>query len=149
MGSRDRFLGWSAAARRRNLRFLAYNTRFLILPWVEVPHLASHLLGRMAKRLAADWERVYQHPIYLLETFVDPTRFRGTCHRVANWIVLDGPRGRAKTIRPIVRIAPIKEVLGYPLRQQLFAYAICSLGSISPFSPRPCLFTSPSRSLSW
>ena len=72
LGSRDRFLGWSAAARRRNIHLLAYNTRFLILPWVEVPHLASHLLGRMAKRLSEDWEHLYEHPIYFLETFVDP-----------------------------------------------------------------------------
>jgi hypothetical protein len=88
LGSRDRYLGWSAEARRRNIRFLAYNTRFLILPWVTVEHLASHILARMAKRLSADWERLYQHPIYFVETFVDPTRFRGTCYRAANWIRL-------------------------------------------------------------
>ncbi len=81
LGSRDRFSRWNAEARRRNLRFLAYNTRFLILPWVEVPHLASHLLARMAKQLSEDWERLYQHPIYFLETFVDPA---ATSSRTAN-----------------------------------------------------------------
>ena len=115
LGSRDRFLGWNAQARRRNIRFLAYNTRFLILPWVEVPHLASHLLGRMAKRLSPDWERLYQHPIYFLETFVDPERFRGTCYRAANWILLGRTTGRGKDDQTGRPNRSIKEVLGYPL----------------------------------
>src|SRR3954463_7455190 len=74
-GSRDRHIGWSAEARRRNIRFVAYNTRFLILPWVEVPHMASHILGRIAKLVPRDWQRLYAHPIYWLESFVDPARF--------------------------------------------------------------------------
>ena len=115
LGSRDRFIGWSAEARRWNLRFLAYNTRFLILPWVEVPHLASHLLGRMAKRLSEDWERLYQHPIYFLETFVDPERFRGTCYRAANWILLGLTTGRGKDDQTNRVNRSIKQVLGYPL----------------------------------
>jgi len=81
LGSRDRYIGWSAEARRRNIGFLAYNTRFLILPWVRVEHLASHILGRMAARISDDWQHMYGHPIYFLETFVDPERFRGTCYR--------------------------------------------------------------------
>jgi hypothetical protein len=115
LGLRDRFIGWDAAARQRHLRLLAANTRFLILPWVQVPHLASHLLGRMAARLSPDWEQVYAHPIVWLETFIDPARFRGTCYRAANWIVLGRTSGRghrAPTQRPT---RPIKEVLGYPL----------------------------------
>jgi hypothetical protein len=115
LGSRDRFIGWSAEARRCNLHFLAYNTRFLILPWVEVPHLASHLLGRMAKRLSEDWERLYQHPIYFLETFVDPERFRGTCYRAANWILLGLTTGRGKDDQTNRRNRSLKQVLGYPL----------------------------------
>jgi Domain of unknown function (DUF4338) len=118
LGSRDRFIGWSAAARRRNLHFLAYNTRFLILPWVEVPHLASHLLGGMAQRLSQDWERLYQHPIYFLETFVDPTRFRGTCYRAANWIRLGPTTGRGKDDQTNRPNRSIKEVLGYPLTRR-------------------------------
>src|SRR5437762_14187951 len=79
LGCRDRFIGWDSQARRRNIRFIAYNTRFLIVPWVQVPHLASHILGRIAQRVSPDWEALYSHPIYFLETFVDPERFRGTC----------------------------------------------------------------------
>jgi len=115
LGSRDRFIGWNAEARRRNIRFVATNTRFLILPWVEVPHLASHLLGRMAKRLSADWERLYHHPIYFLETFVDPERFRGTCYRAANWILLGQTTGRGKDDQTNRVNRSIKQVLGYPL----------------------------------
>jgi uncharacterized protein DUF4338 len=115
LGSRDRFIGWSAETRRRNIRFLAYNTRFLILPWVQVPHLASHILSRMARRLSADWERVYRHPIYFLETFVDPERFRGTCYRAANWVVLGRTTGRGKDDHTNRPNRSLKEVLGYPL----------------------------------
>jgi len=115
LGPRDRFIGWSASARRANIRFLAYNTRFLILPFVRVAHLASHLLGRMAGLLCADWERVYHHPIYYLETFVDPARFRGTCYRAANWRVLGETTGRGKDAPTRRPNRPIKQILGYPL----------------------------------
>ena len=81
LGCRDRFIGWSADARRSNIQLFAYNPRFLILPWVKVPHLASHILGHMARVLPVAWEQMYGHPIYFLETFVDPQRFRGTCYR--------------------------------------------------------------------
>ena len=117
LGPRDRFIGWSGQARRRNIRYLAYNTRFLILPWVKVPHLASHLLGRMARVLSADWERLYRHPIYYLETFVDPRRFRGTCYLAANWIALGQTTGIGHNSRTNKPIHPKKEVLGYPLRR--------------------------------
>jgi hypothetical protein len=115
LSSRDRFIGWSAEARRRNIRFLAYNTRFLILPWVHVEHLASHLLSRTARVLSGDWERIYGHPIYFLETFIDPARFRGTCYRAANWVVLGRTTGRGKNCPNKRPNRSIKEVLGYPL----------------------------------
>ena len=115
LGSRDRFIGWSAEARHRNIRFLAYNTRFLILPWVQVEHLASHILGRMAKRLSEDWERIYGHPVYFLETFIDPERFRGTCYRAANWVLMGRTTGRGKDDQTKRPNRSIKEVWGYPL----------------------------------
>jgi hypothetical protein len=115
LASRDHFIGWNSEARRSNLRFIAYNTRFLILPWVQVPHLASHILSRMAKRLSQDWEKVYGHPIYFLETFVDPTRFRGTCYRAANWHLLGHTTGRGKDDQTHRANRSVKEVLGYPL----------------------------------
>jgi len=118
LGPRDRFIGWSAEARRRNIRFIAYNSRFLILPWVEIPHLASHLLGRMAKVLTRDWEEVYAHPVYYLESFVDPQRFRGTCYRAANWLFLGRTTGRGKADQTKKPNRSRKEVLGYPLTKR-------------------------------
>jgi hypothetical protein len=115
LGSRDRYIGWSAEARRRNIRFIAYNTRFLILPWIRVPHLASHVLGCVAGALPADWERMYRHPVYFAETFIDPGRFRGTCYRAANWKLLGLTTGRGKDSTSKRPNRSIKEVLGYPL----------------------------------
>jgi hypothetical protein len=115
LGPRDRHLGWSAEDRRRNIRFVAYNSRYLILPWVHVEHLASHLLGRMVKMLAGEWQRAYGHPVYFAETFVNTERFRGTCYRAANWISLGHTTGRGKNDHTHRANRPIKEVLGYPL----------------------------------
>ncbi len=117
LGCRDRFIGWSAEARRRNIRFIAYNPRYLILPWVQVPHLASHILGQMARRLPRDWTEIYGHPVYFLETFVDPQRYRGTCYRAANWSVLGRTTGRGKDDQTGRPNRSIKDMLGYPLRR--------------------------------
>jgi hypothetical protein len=117
LGCRDLFLGWSDQARRKNLHLLAYNPRFLILPWVEIPHLASHLLARMTRMLSGEWERAYGHPIYFVETFIDSERYRGTCYRAANWMVLGRTTGRGKNAWSKRPNRPIKEVLGYPLRR--------------------------------
>jgi hypothetical protein len=118
LASRDRFIGWSGEARRRNIRYLAYNTRFLILPWIAVPHLASHILGSMARHLSEDWERVYGHPIYYLETFIDPERFRGTCYRAANWVALGRTTGRGKDDQTHQANRSVKEVLGLPVTRR-------------------------------
>jgi phage FluMu protein Com len=112
---RDRFIGWSMAARDHNRHLLAYNPRFLILPWVRVPHLASHLLGQMARRLPGEWQRVYGHSLVYLETFVDTERFAGTCYHAANWLVLGRTMGRGNNAPTWQRTRSIKEVLGYPL----------------------------------
>jgi hypothetical protein len=122
LGSRDRYIGWNAEARRRNIRFIAYNTRFLILPWVRVPHLASHILGRMAAVLSDDWYRMYSHPIYFAETFIDPGRFRGTCYRAANWQLLGLTTGRGKNDQTNKPNRPIKEILGLPLTPRFREY---------------------------
>jgi hypothetical protein len=118
LASRDHYIGWDAEARRSRIRYIAYNTRFLILPWVRVEHLASHILGRMAARISADWQQMYGHPIYFLETFVDPERFRGTCYRAANWVLMGRTTGRGKQSNSYIPNRSIKEVLGYPLTKR-------------------------------
>jgi hypothetical protein len=116
LGPRDRFIGWSAAQRRAHLHLLAYNTRYLILPWVRVPRLASHVLAAVARVLSADWQRLYQHPICLLESFIEPQRFRGTCYRAANWIYLGLTTGRGKDAPTKEPNRSLKELWVYPLR---------------------------------
>jgi hypothetical protein len=126
LGPRDRFIGWSAEARRANTRFLAYNTRFLILPWVEVRHLASHVLAAVAKRLSPDWERLYGHPIHYVETFIDPRRFKGTCYRAAGFLPLGLTTGRGHNAPTKRATQPKKEVLGLPLLEA-FRQLLCRL----------------------
>ena len=126
LAPRDRFIGWSAQARRQNIRFIAYNSRFLVLPWIEVAHLASHLLGGMAKRLSRDWEHVYAHPVYYLESFVDPERFQGTCYRATNWQFLGRTTGRGKADHTKKPNRSCKAVLGYPLTRH-FRPLLCRI----------------------
>jgi len=112
---RDAFIGWDAKTRKRNLHLISNNMRFLILPWVRVPHLASHILGRIAKQISTDWINKYGHPLYLLETFVDRDRFRGICYRAANWIYVGPTKGRTRNdCYNNIRV-PIKEVYLYPI----------------------------------
>jgi len=124
MGPRDRFIGWSPAVRRGNLHLIACNTRFLILPWVQAPHLASHILGKMARRISEDWQALYNHPIHYLETFVDQERFRGTCYRAANWQHLGETTGRGIKDKVHKVTLSIKDVLGYPLTRD-FRKRLC------------------------
>jgi hypothetical protein len=112
---RDQFVGAPKAAYHHHLPWIAYNTRYLIAPWVKVPHLASHLLGRIARRLSDDWQGLYHHPIVLLESFVDIERFRGTCYRAANWTCLGRSVGRGTKSKPGGPPASIKELWVYPL----------------------------------
>ena len=115
IGPRDRFIGWSAETRRLNVRLVTYNTRFLVLPWARIPHLASHILGQVARRISADWIQLYGHPIWLLETFVDTERFRGTCYRAANWLHVGITTGRGKDDQTNKPNRSLKDVLVYPL----------------------------------
>ena len=112
---RDLFIGWPPEALEKNRHLLAYNSRFLLLPWVQVPHLASHLLARCAKLISADWESLYRHPIYWLETFVDTDRFKGTCYKAANWIFLGNTSGRGKCNKTQKQLTSIKAMYGLPL----------------------------------
>jgi len=115
IGCRDRFIGWPMKTRRQNIRLIAYQSRFLILPWVKVAHLASHLLGQMARVLPSDWQQFYHHPVYFQETFVDPERFKGTCYKAANWLCLGKTTGRGKNDHTYKPNRSIKAVWGYPL----------------------------------
>ncbi|HEV2209802.1 MAG TPA: Druantia anti-phage system protein DruA [Verrucomicrobiae bacterium] len=121
---RDDFIGWTAEQRQAQLGRIANNSRFLILPWVRVPELASHILGRVARRLAADWQRRYGHPVALLETFVERGRFRGSCYRAANWICVGQTQGRTRQDRRHVLQAPVKDVWVYPLQAD-FREVLC------------------------
>ncbi|NCO53292.1 MAG: DUF4338 domain-containing protein, partial [Deltaproteobacteria bacterium] len=115
IGDRDRFIGWTKQVREKNLSLIAVNTRFLILPWVKVSCLASHILGKMVKILPVDWERLYHHPLCYLETFVDQERFHGTCYRAANWLTIGQTTGRGKNDQTGKANRSRKDVLGYPL----------------------------------
>jgi hypothetical protein len=124
IGCRDKFIGWSADIRKKNLHLIVYNSRYLILPWIQVPYLASHLLGRITKVLPVDWERIYNHPIYFLETFIDTERFKGTCYKAANWIYLGKTTGRGKNDQTNKPNRSIKAVYGYPLSKD-FRKVLC------------------------
>ena len=118
IGCRDRYIGWTKEQRIRNLSLVLINTRFLILPWVRVPHLASHLLGLMARRISRDWQQIYRHEVVWLESFVDPERgFWGTCYKAANWIYLWQTTGRGKDDQTNKVNRSLKAVWGYPLRR--------------------------------
>ncbi|MGZ8204164.1 MAG: Druantia anti-phage system protein DruA, partial [Burkholderiales bacterium] len=125
--ARDRFIGWSDQARAANLNAVVANSRFLIVPQVQVPHLASHVLGLCVKHLRDDWAARYGvHPV-LLETFVERGRFRGTCYRAANWQHVGATCGRGRQDRRHAHAIPVKDIYLYPLqrdwRERLQAFA--------------------------
>jgi len=112
---RDSYIGWNQRARETNINLVTNNTRFLILPWVKVPHLASHILGRVIRRISSDWVAKYGHPVYLLETFVEKERFSGICYRAANWVLVGQTTGRSRNDRYSTLKVPVKEIYLYPL----------------------------------
>ncbi|MEA2114428.1 MAG: DUF4338 domain-containing protein [Thermodesulfobacteriota bacterium] len=112
---RDRFIGWQPEVIQKNRHLLAYNSRFLILPWVHVPHLASHLLAKCARGISEDWQTLYHHPVFWLETFVNTDLFKGTCYRAANWIFLGNTSGRGKYNKTKKQLISIKAMYGLPL----------------------------------
>jgi hypothetical protein len=115
--SRDTFIGWQPKARRDNLHFIANNTRFLILPWISIKCLASKILALNARRISDDWLNTYHYPVYLLETFVEKNRFKGTCYKAANWICTGQTKGTAKRGHDHLFHGNIKDVYLYPLRK--------------------------------
>ncbi|MCP3877798.1 MAG: DUF4338 domain-containing protein, partial [Sulfitobacter sp.] len=122
--SRDTWICWSAPVRARNLQYVANNSRFLVLPWVKVPHLASHLLSRIARRIQADWLAKYAHRLHCLETFVDRSRYRGVCYRAANWRRVGQSAGRGRNDRHHRLSVPAKDIHLYPLSRD-FRSRLC------------------------
>ena len=118
LGARDAFVGWDRACRERNLQRVTNNTRFLVLPWVRIPCLASRVLSLVARRVAADWEAKYGHPVHLLETFVDVSRFQGVCYRAANWIRLGRTTGRTRNSASKAPESTVKDVYVLPLNRK-------------------------------
>jgi hypothetical protein len=116
--ARDKFIGWTTVQRAQGLSQVVNNTRFLVLPWVKVPGLASHVLSRAVRRLSGDWQRKYGHPVWLVETFVEGDRFAGTAYRAANWQWVGQTQGRGRQgPDPRVRSTSLKEVFVYPLHR--------------------------------
>ena len=115
---RDQFIGWDDEQRRRNLHRIVNNSRFLILPWVKVRNLASCILAAAAKRLGDDWKERYGYEPVLLETFVERSRFRGTCYRAANWIHVGDTQGRGKLDRQHRGLSTVKHIYVYPLHKR-------------------------------
>jgi len=114
---RDDFIGWDAETRRANLHLVTNNMRFLILTWVRVPHLASHILGKVSRRINSDWTEKYGHPIYLLETFVERDCFQGICYQASNWINVGPTSGRSRNGHPGLKV-PLKDIYLYPLTKR-------------------------------
>lgn len=122
--ARDQFIGWTPEQRTHGLHLVTNNHRFLILPWVRVPHLASWVLGRVLRRMSSDWQDKYGHPIALVETFVDGSRFAGTSYRAANWIRLGSTTGRSRQDRRRTLRVAVKDVYLYPLHRR-FRTVLC------------------------
>ena len=119
--ARDQHIGWDAATRAARLHLLANNSRFLVMPWVQSAGLASHVLGLVVRRIGADWQRKYGHPLDWLETFVERTRFAGTCYQAANWIRVGQTKGRTRQDTPDGQhyAAALKDIYLFPLDRRL------------------------------
>jgi len=122
--ARDSFIGWDRKTREKKINFLTNNTRFLILPTVHVPHLGSHVLGAVMRRIQEDWLQKYAHPIHLVETFVERNLFKGTCYIAANWKCVGQTKGRSRQDRCATLSVPVKDILLYPLTKQ-FRKELC------------------------
>lgn len=126
--ARDQYIGWDEITKQKNLHLIANNTRFLILPWVNVKYLASKILSLSAGRLSHDWEQTYAHPVYLAETFVDIARFKGTCYRAANWIEIGRTKGSAKKGNDYEYHGQPKAIYLYPLHRHFRRFLLDDQG---------------------
>src|SRR5207247_7822868 len=117
-GGRDRWMGWSGEASRQQLHLVSASSPVLILPRRRVPNLASHVLGLALKRVGPDWQQRYGYEPVLVETFVEPERFAGTCYRAANWVRVGVTQGRGRQDAGHLSLLPVKQVLVYPLQRQ-------------------------------
>jgi hypothetical protein len=113
--ARDEYIGWDATQRQAGLQLLTNNSRFLILPGVNISHLASHILGAIARRISDDWQAKYGHRVYLLETFVERGRFKGTCYKAANWECVGKTAGMGRNCKTTVGELAEKDIYVYPL----------------------------------
>ncbi len=125
IGARDRFIGWSKEERENNLHLIANNLRFLILPWIDVPCLASYLLALNRRCLSREWQRLYHHPIHLIETFVDTEKYRGTCYKADNWICVGKTTGIGKLSKSRRPSLSKKDVYIHPLTRR-FRKELCA-----------------------
>ena len=115
---RDTFIGWDNEQRKDGLRYITNNSRYLVLPWVRIPHLASHILSLVCRRISNDWETKYGHPLYMLETFVECERFQGTCYKAANWLHVGKTTGRGRDSKSVEAVLPIKDIFVYSLAKR-------------------------------
>ena len=124
---RDSFIGWDQETRKKKINYITNNTRFLILPHIRVPHLGSHILGCIMRRIQQDWINKYAHPIHMVETFVERSLFKGTCYKAANWVCIGQTKGRSRQDRYTKLSVPTKDIFLYPLTKD-FRQALCRRG---------------------
>ena len=122
---RDSYIGWGRERRKTALKYMTNNSRFLIFPWVDVRHLASHILSLICRRISSDWQAKYGHPLFCLETYVEIGRFRGTCYKAANWkrVGITAGMGRNSKMGVVGEI-PLKDIYLYPLHKR-FREELC------------------------
>jgi hypothetical protein len=115
---RDAYIGWGRERRITALKYMTNNSRFLIFPWVKSLCLASHILSLICRRISSDWVAKYAHPVYILETFVECSRFRGSCYKAANWIHMGRTTGHGRNSKTSIGTLPIKDIYVYPLHKR-------------------------------
>ncbi len=115
--SREKFIGWTKPVKNKNLHFVINNTRFLILPWIQVKCLASKVMAMNIRRISDDWLKIYNYPLYMLETFVEQERFKGTCYKASNWKCVGETKGTSKKGHKHLKHGKIKDVYLYPLKK--------------------------------